>query len=166
MKINTLLILTFVSVAGPAIAGEVAFNLVARGEHMARIIDRAGCHMRCGADKTPPTDAGVSGRTIGLEFPGTGIFWPPNSKSDGSGQEDGTDAEIAAAMIGGIARNERLLAPSMLSACNADLSSEHRDAPVARRRALPPIDASRFGPVTDAPDAPSQFYRATLPAAA
>ena len=75
------------------------------------------------------------------------------------------DPEIAAAIVGGRSRAGRPLAPAMPSPSYAALSPEDLDALVAWLRAQPAVPSPRFGPVTDATDAPAPFYRVTAPTA-
>lgn len=165
MKTSALTILILAGIAGPGLAQGQTTDRIARGEYLATIMDCAGCHMPRGADGAPVFEAGLSGGTVGFEIPGMGIFWPPNLTPDTSGLRDWTDAEIAAAIVGGISRDGRILAPAMPSPSYAALSPEDLDALVAWLRAQPAVSAPRFGPVTDASDAPAPFYRVTPPAA-
>lgn len=165
MKASVLAILTLAGIAGPGLAQDRMTDRIARGAYLATIMDCAGCHMPRGTDGVPVFEAGLSGGTVGFEIPGMGIFWPPNLTADASGLGDWTDAEIAAAIVGGLSRDGRPLAPAMPSASYAALSPEDLDALVAWLRAQPAVSAPRFGPVTDASDAPAPFYRVTLPAA-
>ena len=163
MKSTALSFLLCAGLAAPALAGDHDADRIARGEYLVTIMDCAGCHMPRGADGVPIFEAGLSGGTVGFEIPGMGIFWPPNLTPDPSGLGGWSEAEIAAAIAGGIARDGRMLAPAMPSSSYAVLSPEDLDAIVAYLRALPPVEAPRFEPVTDAADAPAPFHRVVLP---
>lgn len=139
-------------------------DLIARGEYLATIMDCHGCHMPRGSDGAPIATAGLSGGTVGFEIPGMGIFWPPNLTPDASGLGGWTDAQIAAAITGGIRPDGRVLAPAMPWPSYAMLSPEDLGALIAYLRAMPPVEAPRFDPVTDAGAAVAPFYRVTLPA--
>lgn len=165
MKASALTILILAGIAGPGLAKDQTTGRIARGEYLATIMDCAGCHMPRGANGAPVFEAGLSGGTVGFEIPGMGIFWPPNLTSHTSGLGDWTDAEIAAAIVGGLSRAGRPLAPAMPSPSYAALSPEDLDALVAWLRAQPAVPSPRFGPVTDATDAPAPFYRVTAPTA-
>jgi mono/diheme cytochrome c family protein len=157
--------LVLAALCGPALAEGPTRDLVARGQYLATIMDCAGCHMPRGADGAPLSEAGLSGGTVGFEIPDLGIFWPPNLTPAASGLGGWTDAEIAAAITGGMTRDGRVLAAAMPWPSYAALSPEDIDALVAWLRALPPVEAPRFGPVMKADDAPAPFYRVTLPGA-
>ncbi|WP_167851010.1 c-type cytochrome [Tabrizicola caldifontis] len=147
----------------PALSADPDAEQIARGAYLATIMDCAGCHLPRGADGAPIIEAGLSGGTIGFEIPGLGIFWPPNLTPDASGLGGWSDAEIAAAIIGGTARDGRMLAPVMPSPSYAALAPEDLNALIAWLRAQPPVEAPRFGPVAAADDALAPFYRVTLP---
>lgn len=92
-----------------------------------------------------------------------GIFWPPNLTPDASGLGDWTDAEIAAAIIGGISRDGHKLAPIMPATSYAALTPEDLQALITWLRSLPATPTERLVPVTDAAKAKAPFYRVTLP---
>ncbi|ADZ71006.1 c-type cytochrome [Polymorphum gilvum] len=164
MKSEVFPLLMLASLAtAPALAGDPSTDLIERGKYLATIMDCAGCHMPRGNDGTPVVEAGLSGGTVGFEIPGLGIFWPPNLTPDPSGLGGWTDAEIAAAITGGVARDGRMLAPAMPWPSYAALAPEDLHALVAYLRALPPVKTPRLDPVTEAAAAPAPFYRVALP---
>lgn len=164
MKPAVLSILLVANLATPVLAEGPASDLIARGAYLAKIMDCAGCHMPRGSDGAPIFEAGLSGGTVGFEIPGLGIFWPPNLTPDASGLGGWSDTEIAAAITGGISRDGRTLAPAMPWPSYAALSPDDVEALIAWLRAQPPVEAQRFGPVTEATNAPAPFFRVTLPA--
>ena len=137
MKSIALSVLLYAGLAAPALANDPDADRISRGEYLVTIMDCAGCHMPRGADGAPIVEAGLAGGTVGFEIPGMGIFWPPNLTPDPSGLGGWTEAEIAAAISGGIARDGRMLAPAMPSLAYSALSRDDLDAVVAYLTANP-----------------------------
>jgi len=149
-------------IATPVLADD-AGDLVARGAYLATIMDCAGCHMPRAQDGSPIFEAGLSGGSIGFEFPGAGVFWPPNLTSSSAGLGDWSDAQIINALMTGVRPDGRVLMPVMPWPSYGSLTEEDAMALVAYLRSLPPVDTPTVTPVASAEDAVAPFFRVTLP---
>ncbi len=147
MKIQRLVTLVALALAGGCAAAQAADSEIERGKYLVTLGSCNDCHTPGYFLGKPDFSRALSGSDVGFAIPGVGAFVGRNLTPDKeTGLGDWTDDQIIAAFTAGVRPDGRRLAPIMPYQGLSHLTSEDAKAIVAYLRSLPPIRNAVPGP--------------------
>jgi mono/diheme cytochrome c family protein len=147
MKIQRLVSLVAVALAGGCAAAQAADSEIERGKYLVTLSGCNDCHTPGYFLGKPDFSRALSGSDVGFSVPGVGAFVGRNLTPDKeTGLGNWTDEQIIAAITAGVRPDGRRLAPIMPYQELSHLTSDDAKAIVAYLRSLPAVKNAVPGP--------------------